>query len=54
MKFMTYPLALPKDYCTEMRDAAGKTGLSSVGATLRRRSFRAWQSPASSPICNSN
>jgi hypothetical protein len=28
MKYMTYPLALPKDYCAELRDAAGKTGLS--------------------------
>jgi hypothetical protein len=28
MKYMTYPLALPKDYCAELRDAASKTGLS--------------------------
>jgi hypothetical protein len=28
MKYTTYPLALPKDYCAELRDAAGKTGLS--------------------------
>ena len=28
MKSMTYPLALPKEYCAELRDAAGKTGLS--------------------------
>ena len=28
MKYMTYPLALPKDYCAELREAAGKTGLS--------------------------
>jgi hypothetical protein len=28
MKSVTYPLALPKDYCAELRDAAGKTGLS--------------------------
>ena len=28
MKSMTYPLALPKDYCAELRAAAGKTGLS--------------------------
>jgi hypothetical protein len=28
MKQMTYPLALPKDFCAELRDAAGRTGLS--------------------------
>jgi len=28
MKKMTYPLAPPKDYCAELREAAGKTGLS--------------------------
>jgi len=28
MKNMTYPLALPKEYCAELREAAGKTGLS--------------------------
>ena len=28
MKHMTYPLALPKEYCAELRDAASKTGLS--------------------------
>ena len=28
MKSVTYPLALPKDYCAELRDAAGTTGLS--------------------------
>ncbi len=28
MKHRTYPLALPKDFCAEVRNPAGKTGLS--------------------------
>jgi len=38
MKSMTYPLALPKDYYAELRDAAGKTGLSM--ADIIRQSSR--------------
>ena len=28
MKYRTYPLALPKDFCAELRAAADRTGLS--------------------------
>lgn len=38
MKYLTYPLALPKEYCAELRDAAGKTGLSM--ADIIRQSSR--------------
>src|ERR1019366_7651195 len=38
MKYMTYPLALPRDYCVELREAAGKTGLSM--ADIIRQSSR--------------
>ena len=38
MKYMTYPLALPRDYCVELREAEGKTGLSM--ADIIRQSSR--------------
>jgi hypothetical protein len=30
MKYMTCPLALPKDYCAELREAADETWLSTA------------------------
>jgi hypothetical protein len=35
VKHVTYLLSLPKDYCEELRDAAGKTGLSMVDIILQ-------------------
>jgi hypothetical protein len=35
MKYRTYPLALPKDFCAELRNAAGRTGLSMAEIILQ-------------------